>query len=110
MSQARILNKSIAGRAIPILASVTPIHELENKWKRDTIEMTVFNSASASRVVEVHYNGVLAKFTVPANDKVEIGPIAIWGQAGDGTEISNKNLSLKAANIDEISVMGRVSE
>lgn len=109
MSQTQILNKTIAGRSLPISSTtITPVHELEKKSSKDTLEITVFNDDSANQIVELHFNGVLTKFKVPANDARVIGPLAFWGTAEDGTEVVNKNISLKASTADTVYAMGRV--
>lgn len=110
MAQARVLNQSIAGRALPIGASVTPIHELANKHARDVLELLVFNDDDNEQTVQLHFNGVATSFKVPANDCRALPPLAFEARASDGTELTNKAISLQAATVDKISVMGRVSD
>lgn len=105
----RELNKSIAGRAIPIGTDVTPIHELDKSSSVDTLEITVFNSADTAKEVELHFNGVVTVVTVPGNDSKAIGPLTFAGRAQDNTPIGNRNISLKAPAANEISAMGSVT-
>lgn len=101
------LSKSVSGRPLPVGTTPMNAHEL-SKRDHDVLYLEFFNSDATDRWVEIAYNAYAVKVKVPAEDSKKVGPIALAGRSDDGTEVSNKNVILKAEVANAIQVMGAV--